>query len=344
MKVVIFIGPSLPKAQVQKLVPDALVLAPAEQGDLDFAARQLGAEVIAFIDGVHRNKLPNWHSEILSALENGTRILGAASMGALRAVECHPWGAEYFGEIANWYASGKIDGDDEVCLIHDDAPGYEARSVPLVNVRATLICCGFPQKRKREILEAAKSIFYPDRTWPRIFAASEIFVAEKVQIVANELDIKAADALHLCHRLAKLPPRPEPERPIENADYGYAGVFRANDAKVLHKGKVLRMHQIAGDDPYLFRLAGYRALALEFCKLVGITPREPATEEDELPFCDDTEEERIALANDERMIDRAREWLSSSRANFGDVPEINNFLKTQGLYEKRKDQICQAVT
>ena len=339
MKTVVFIGPSLPKAQVQKLVPDALVLAPAEQGDLDFAARQLGAEVIGFIDGVHRNKLPVWHSECLSVLESGVRLLGASSMGALRAVECAPWGAEPFGEVANWYASGKIEGDDEVCLIHDDAPGYESRSVPLVNVRATLICCGFPQKRKREILEAAKSIFYPDRTWPRIFAASEILVVEKVQIVANELDIKAADAIHLCHRLVKLPFRTEPERKIENADYGYSEVFRANDAKVLHKGKVLRMHEIAGDDPYLLRLAGYRALALEFCKLVGITPREPATEDDDLPICDDTLEERVTLANDERMIDRAREWLSSSRANFGDVPEVNNFLRTQGLYEKRKDQI-----
>ena len=95
-KVVIFIGPSLPKETVQKLVPDALVLAPAEQGDIDFAARQLGAEVIGFIDGVHRNKLPSWHSEILSALEGGTRILGAASMGALRAVECRPWGRGIF--------------------------------------------------------------------------------------------------------------------------------------------------------------------------------------------------------------------------------------------------------
>ena len=144
--------------------------------------RQLGAEVIGFVDGVHRNKLPTWHSEILSALESGARILGAASMGALRAVECSPWGAEPFGEVANWYASGKIDGDDEVCLIHDDAPGYEARSVPLVNVRATLICCGFEQERKREILDVAKSIFYPDRTWSRIFKASEVLGVEKMQI------------------------------------------------------------------------------------------------------------------------------------------------------------------
>ena len=260
-------------------------------------------------------------------------------MGALRAVETRPWGAEPFGEVARWYSSGFIEGDDEICLIHDGPPGYEARSVPLVNVRASLICCGFPNERKREILEAAKSIFYPDRTWDRIFAASEIRGEEKMKIVALELDIKAADALHLCHQLVDLPLKPKSEREVENPAYGYAGVFRANDSKILHKGKVLRMHQIAGNDSNIGRLSGYRALALEFCKLVGITARELATEKDELPFCDDTLEERVTLANDERALDRAREWLSSSRANFGDVPEINNFLKTQGLWDKRKDQI-----
>ena len=339
MKICLFIGPILPKETVQKLVPNALVCGPMEQGDVDFAVRQLGADVVAMVDGVHRNKLPNWHSEILSALDSGARVLGAASMGALRAVETAPWGAEPYGEVARWYSTGQIEGDDEVCLVHDDAPSYEARSVPLVNVRATLICCGFSTERKREILDVAKAMFYPDRTWDRIFRASEMTGEEKMKIVALELDIKAADALHLCHQLNKLPPRPDPERKIENADYGYAGVFRANDSKILHKGKVLRMHQIAGNDANIDRLAGYRALALEFCKLVGITARELATEKDELPFCDDTLEERVTLANDERALDRAREWLSSSRANFGDVPEINNFLKTQGLWDKRKDQI-----
>ena len=116
----------------------------------------------------------------------------------------------------------------------------------------------------------AKSMFYPgSHLESRIFKASEITGVEKMQIVALEFDIKAADAIHLCHQLVKLPPRPEPERKVENSNYGYAGVFRVNDAKVLHKGKVMRMHQIAGDDPYLSRLSGYRALALEFCKLVG---------------------------------------------------------------------------
>ena len=342
MKIVIFTGPTLSQSTVRKLCPSALVLGPAEQGDIDFAVRQLGAQIIALIDGVHRYRLPVWHTEILSVLAEPhcARVLGAASMGALRAVECQPWGAEPLGEVASWYSSGKIDSDDEVCIAHEGPErGYRSLSVPLVNVRATLICCGFPSERKREILDVAKSMFYPDRTWNRIFQASEIHGVEKIEIIANELDIKAADALHLCHLLTKLPPRPEPERRVHNANYGYSAIFRANDAKVLHKGKVMRMHEIAGDDPYIFRLAGYRALAVEFCKLVGITPRVEATEDDDLPICDDILEERVTLANEERMLDRAREWWSCCRSNFGDVHDVNNFLRTQGLYEKTKEKL-----
>ena len=343
MKTAIFVGPTLPKATVQKLVPDALLLGPAVQGDVDFAVRQLGADTIALIDGVHRSKLPTWHAEILSALAEpySVRVLGAASMGALRAVECHPWGAEPVGEVASWYSSGKIDGDDEVCLAHEDAArGYRHLSVPLVNVRATLISCNLPTPRKREILLAAKEMFYPDRTWEKIHQVCEIRGAELLEITSNQLDIKAADALHLCHLLESLPPRPTPERKVLNSDYGYSAVFRSNDSVTLARGKAIRMYQIAGDDPHVHRLAGYRALALEYCKLIGITPRVWATEEDNLPqLDDDSPQARIDLANGERAIDRAREWLSSSRANFGDVHDVTDFLRTQGLYQKRKGSL-----
>ena len=340
-KIAIFIGPTLPKATVQKLVPNALIFSPAQQGDVDFVVRQLGATVVAIVDGVHRQRLPIWHCELMGALQGGARILGAASMGALRAVETEPWGAEPVGEVASWYKKGLIDSDDEVCLSHEDATsGYRALSVPLVNVRATLISCNLPTARKREILLAAKSLFYPERSWQKIFQLCEIRGAELLEITSNQLDVKAADALHLCHLLGSLPPRPSPERKIENANYGYSAVFRSNDQVVLNRGKTTRMHDIAGEEPHLARLAGYRALALEYCKLIGITPRVWATEEDNLPqLDDDSTQARVDLANGERAIDRAREWLSSSRANFGDVHDVTDFLRTQGLYEKRKGSL-----
>ena len=263
-------------------------------------------------------------------------------MGALRAVECQPWGAEPIGEVASWYSSGKIDGDDEVCLAHEDAArGYRQLSVPLVNVRATLISCNLPTARKREILLAAKEMFYPDRTWEKIHQVCEIRGAE------NAGDHEQPTRHQGRGRSAPLPSSGVAASPTYSRKEGARmpttatlRVFRSNDSVVLNRGKTVRMYEIAGEEPHLHRLAGYRALALEYCKLIGITPRVWATEEDNLPHLDDdSPQARIDLANGERAIDRAREWLSSSRANFGDVHDVTDFLRTQGLYEKRKGSL-----
>ena len=106
MKTVIFVGPSLPEAEVKRILPDALIMPPAEQGDIDFARYQLGADTIGLIDGKHTMVLPPLHKEILSVIDDGCRVVGAASMGALRAVECEDFGAEPIGEVAQWYKEG----------------------------------------------------------------------------------------------------------------------------------------------------------------------------------------------------------------------------------------------
>ena len=174
-KTVVFIGPSLPKDTVREILPEALILPPAEQGDVDYASRQLGADTIVLIDGVHTTRLPVWHKEILGVLANGARLLGAASMGALRAIECEPWGAEPIGEVASLFKEGVIDGDDEVCLVHgDESSGYRHLSVPMVNIRATVSSARIPAERKKEVIEFAKSLFYPDRIWSNIVSGCEL--------------------------------------------------------------------------------------------------------------------------------------------------------------------------
>lgn len=207
-RITVFVGPSISRTTVQEIVPDALLLPPAEQGDVHFARHQLGSDVIAMIDGVHSQRLPTWHCELLDVLADGARILGAASMGALRAVECAPWGAEPIGEIAEWYASGYIDGDDEVCLAHgDESTGWKQFSIPMVNVRATLKAVPsimLSAIRKEEIIEVAKGIFYPERTWRRIADACEL---RDFDLEEYEVDLKQADAMALCYLLADLPPQ-----------------------------------------------------------------------------------------------------------------------------------------
>src|SRR4051812_10658541 len=95
---VVFLGPSMPRAEAVQC-SSATLLPPAAQGSVLFAIRQFRPSTIGLIDGVFRQDLAVWHKELLYALEQGIRVVGAASMGALRAVELAPFGMEGVGWI-----------------------------------------------------------------------------------------------------------------------------------------------------------------------------------------------------------------------------------------------------
>jgi hypothetical protein len=135
--IVVFLGPSLPREEASSLL-DARYLPPAQFGDV---YRQVGDGVraVVLIDGVFHGRAPVWHREIICAIENGIRVYGASSMGALRAAELRPHGMVGIGTIYEWYAAGEIDGDDEVALLYADVDQrYRLLSQPLVNLRFNL--------------------------------------------------------------------------------------------------------------------------------------------------------------------------------------------------------------
>jgi hypothetical protein len=111
---------------------------PAAQGDIGRAVLQ-GASAIGLIDGRFEDMASVWHKEILFALSRGVTVLGAASMGALRAAECAAFGMIGIGSIFERYRSGELDDDAAVAQVH--APrelGYAPLSEALVNVEATV--------------------------------------------------------------------------------------------------------------------------------------------------------------------------------------------------------------
>jgi hypothetical protein len=84
--------------------------------------------------------------EILWALNQGIPVLGAASMGALRAAELHSFGMTGVGRIFEAYRDGHLEGwddafedDDEVAVIHapTEAGGFPL-SDAMVDLRDTL--------------------------------------------------------------------------------------------------------------------------------------------------------------------------------------------------------------
>jgi hypothetical protein len=168
-KIIVFLGPSLEQSAAEKILP-AEYRPPAKRGDLLTAVHD-GATIIGLIDGVFHQESAVAHREILTAIKKGVRVVGASSMGALRAAEMDTLGMVGIGAIYRMYKSGELESDDEVALVFDPSSGL-ALSEPLINIRFTL-------KRAREegiidtavhdaLLTAARSVFYPQRTYRTI--------------------------------------------------------------------------------------------------------------------------------------------------------------------------------
>ncbi|MFC0003428.1 TfuA-like protein [Micromonospora siamensis] len=135
---VVFIGPSLPTDEVDRLLPDAVVLPPVAHGDLLRLDVGPGDRVL-IVDGFFLQHPPVRHREILDLLDRGVTVAGAGSMGALRAAELWPFGMRGVGEVFRLYRDGVVTGDDEVAVVHGPAEyGHRALSEPLVNVRVAL--------------------------------------------------------------------------------------------------------------------------------------------------------------------------------------------------------------
>lgn len=176
MTIIIFSGPTIARAEASSEL-DAIYLPPVAQGDVYRAALKRPS-AIGIIDGYFDRVPAVWHKEILWAMMQGIHVFGSASLGALRASELADFGMEGVGEIFTLYRDGVLDGDDEVALAHaSEEFGYRALSEPLVNIRATLrraVECGvITPSTQATLVDAAKALFYPNRTYAQILEAAQ---------------------------------------------------------------------------------------------------------------------------------------------------------------------------
>jgi hypothetical protein len=224
VRIVAFAGPSVPPDDRARF-PDVEWRAPAEAGDL----LRLQCErppTICLIDGYFDHRPAVRHKEILLLLSQGARILGAASIGALRAAEMDGFGMAGVGAVYRAYALGRLTGDDEVALVHGTAElDWRALSVPLVDVRATL--CGALRCRILNRLEAgalreaAAAIHYVDRSWEEILQSKPVSAgaSERLRrwLPDGAVSLKRSDAIE-CLRAAARPaaasPTPAPVRTV----------------------------------------------------------------------------------------------------------------------------------
>ena len=218
----VFAGPTL--ADWQAYSPFARY-PPAAAGDMLRLADGAPCTVL-LIDGFFDERRSVWHKEILLLLARGFRVIGAASMGALRAAELAPFGMIGYGAIFEAFARGRITADDEVAVVHAP-PEFSATpfSVAQVDVRAVLVRAVrhrvIDADSARGLRRVSAAIHYRDRTWPDVIAAGKQAGLHVVPLaswlLANRFSQKTNDArgaLALALELAPSQPPTYPEPPI----------------------------------------------------------------------------------------------------------------------------------
>ena len=219
MNVCIFLGPTLPVKEAKPIL-DAVYMPPAAQGDVYLAVTD-GAEAIGIVDGYFHGAPSVWHKEILWAMSRGVHVFGSASMGALRAAELAVYGMQGIGRIFEAYRDGVLTDDDEVAVIHGpEEMGYRAKTVPLVNIRATLASALEQALITREahetLVATARSLCYWDRTYNALIDKCETHVDRKILaefsgwVIDNAVDQKRDDAIEMLGRIGEM--RGEPLR------------------------------------------------------------------------------------------------------------------------------------
>lgn len=197
----VFVGHSLPPAR--RPTGPFEWHPPARAGDL-LALLPRPPARLCLIDGYFDWCPAPWHKELLLLMARGTWILGSSSMGALRAAELEPFGMTGVGAVFRAYRDGRLEGDDEVALIHaTDELGWAPLSVPMVELRATLVAACrarlLDPAQARRIRAITRDIHFQDRDWPAIGAACRaegLLDAEKLaRLEAIHVPLKTHDAL-----------------------------------------------------------------------------------------------------------------------------------------------------
>jgi TfuA protein len=176
---------------------------------------QKGYNIIGIIDGIFFDRAAVGHREILSALDAGVKVVGGASMGALRASELDSHGMIGVGKIYEWYRDGVIESDDEVA-VSTNPDTFEPISVPLVNIRETLKSAFtaniITEKEHKDLLELSINTYYPDRTY--LGLAKEgikkgLIPEEKMKsfldfCITKGIDVKKEDAVLVLETIQKM--------------------------------------------------------------------------------------------------------------------------------------------
>ena len=209
-KPVIFLGPSLSHGKAREILPEAEYRPPAKKGDLLKLASDPSVNMVGLVDGVFLQDYPPTPIEVYQlARKKGVILAGAASLGALRAVELEKFGMIGIGKVFRLYKTGRLDADDEVAVTFSPDGDYRLQSEAMVDIRYNLFRAMkrgvIVKATKRAIARVAKEIYFPHRNYPDIIKEArrkhssmdgEIRAFQEY-ILSNRKSLKEMDAIRL---------------------------------------------------------------------------------------------------------------------------------------------------
>lgn len=207
VKIIIYTGLSLPFDEAKEILDshddvNVVYKRPIQRGDLSLALKE-NPDIIAIIDGVFHQNSAVGHKEIINVMDQGVKVYGASSMGALRASELDSLGMVGVGYCYEQYANGNVDSDDEVAVMLDSET-LEALSEPLINMRYVFTNAEdeniITESEKDELIGIAKRTYYPKRNYGKVLAESDLDNDKKdnlINFIRESKDIKKEDAKNL---------------------------------------------------------------------------------------------------------------------------------------------------
>lgn len=213
-KVIIYTGLSLPFDEAKKILDshddiEVVYKRPIQRGDIGEALKE-NPDIIGIIDGVFHQSSAVGHKEILNAIKQGVKVIGASSMGALRASELDSLGMEGIGYCYEQYACGEIESDDDVAVMLDNDT-LEPLSIPLISMKYVFTKAVeeniLSNEQKDELLRIAKKEYYPKRNYAHTLANSSLNDDEKsilIDFIRKTGNIKEADARDLIKHIKQM--------------------------------------------------------------------------------------------------------------------------------------------
>lgn len=208
-KPIVYLGPTLSREKAIKIL-DADYRDPAKKGDFLMLSQDSDEKkYVGFVDGVFLHDYPPSPIEVYHlATRKNIELIGASSLGALRAVELEKFGMKGIGKIFQLYKNGIINADDEVAVTFTRENNI-LQSEAMIDIRFNLFLAYkkgiITNQTKKRIAKIAKNIYFPFRNYediikltqqqfPSIYNELESF---RSYILKNRDSLKARDAIKL---------------------------------------------------------------------------------------------------------------------------------------------------